>query len=92
MENILSSGYYVSASPAIEYHEEHRKAIQATPLDKLLLETDSPVTYYRNTELEYESKPADLVKTLNGVAKLKKTNESTISQNTSGNARNVFHI
>jgi TatD DNase family protein len=92
LENILSSGYYVSASPAIEYHEEHRKAIQATPLDKLLLETDSPVTYYRNTELEYESKPADLVKTLNGVAKLKKTNESTISQNTSGNARNVFHI
>jgi TatD DNase family protein len=92
LEKILGSGYYISASPAVEYHEEHRKAIQATPLDKLLLETDSPVTYYRGTKLEYESGPADLIRTLNGVTMLKNLDSSTVANVTTSNARRIFQI
>jgi TatD DNase family protein len=92
LEKILGSGYYISASPAIEYHEEHRKAIQATPLDKLLLETDSPVTYYRGTELEYESRPADLIRTLHGVTGLKNLDSDTVAKVTTSNTRSIFQI
>ncbi len=92
LEKILGSGYYISASPAVEYHEEHRKAIQATPLDKLLLETDSPVTYYRGTKLEYESGPADLIRALNGVTRLKNLDSGTVANVTTSNARSIFQI
>jgi TatD DNase family protein len=92
LKEILGQGYYISASPAVEYHEEHRNAIKETPLDRLLLETDSPVIYHRGTEFEYASRPADLIKTLKGVSELKNTAEAIIAEATTKNARNIFKL
>ncbi|MDD4874416.1 MAG: TatD family hydrolase [Dehalococcoidales bacterium] len=92
LKEIVTQGYYISASPAVEYHPEHRKAIKEVPLEKLLLETDSPVIYHRGTGLEYRSKPADLVRTLRGVSELKNIDESTVAQITTNNARYIFNI
>ena len=44
------------------YHEEHRRAVKEIPLDRLLLETDSPVTYGRGSDFEYQARPADILK------------------------------
>jgi TatD DNase family protein len=92
LEDILNRGYYISASPAVEYHPEHRNAIKEVPLDRLLLETDSPVIYHRGTETEFESRPVDLVRTLKGVSELKNIDAAWIAEATTQNARLVFNL
>ena len=90
LRDIISSGYYISATPATEYHEEHRRAIREVPLNRLLLETDCPVTYGR--EARYESMPVDVIRSLKAVAQLKETDEATIANQTTRNAIRFFSL
>jgi len=90
LKDIIDSGYFISATPAAEYHEEHRRAVRETPLDRLLLETDCPVTYGR--ESKYKSKPADVLRALKAVAGLKGVDEATIAEQTTRNAINLFAL
>jgi TatD DNase family protein len=90
LRDIVSHGYFVSATPAVEYHEEHRRAVKEIPLERLLLETDSPVVYRRGSEFEYESKPADILRSLRGVAELRGVGEAQIAEATTDNALNFF--
>ena len=90
LRDIINAGYFISATPAAEYHEEHRRAARETPLSSLLLETDSPVTYGR--ELRYESEPADVLRSLKAVAQLKGLDEATVAQQTTKNAIDFFSL
>ena len=90
LRDIVSQGYFISATPAVEYHEEHRRAVKQIPLERLLLETDSPVIYRRGSEVEYESKPAHILRALRGVAGLKGVSEAKIAEITTNNALNFF--
>ena len=87
LKSLLDYGYYVSATPAAEYSKEHREVIRNTPLENLLLETDSPVSY-RGKPAE----PADVVKSLSAVANLKNVNEEKVAEETFENAKEVFKI
>jgi len=90
LRDIIDGGYFVSATPAAEYHEEHRRAIKEAPLQRLLLETDCPVTYGRETR--YESQPADILKGLEAVSQLKEIAEATIAEQTTKNTINLFSL
>jgi TatD DNase family protein len=90
LKDILEAGYLISATPAAEYHEEHRRSIRETPPDKLLLETDCPVTYGR--ENKYRSQPADIIRSLKAVAALKGTDESAVAQLTTQSAIEFFRL
>jgi len=90
LQDIIDSGYFVSATPAAEYHEEHRRAVREASLQRLLLETDCPVTYGR--EARYESKPADILRGLKAVSQLKEIDEATIAEQTTRNAINFFSL
>ena len=90
LRDILNAGYLISATPAAEYHEEHRRAIKETPLEKLLLETDCPVVYGRATK--YYSEPADILRSLKAVANIKGTDAAIIAEQTSKNALKFFDI
>jgi TatD DNase family protein len=92
LRDILDRGYYISATPAIEYHEEHRRAVKETPLSQLLLETDSPVTYARGREGEFIASPADVTRSLKGAAVLKGLSEAEIARATTENARRLFGL
>jgi TatD DNase family protein len=92
LRDIISHGYFISATPAVEYHEEHRRAVKEAPLERLLLETDSPVTYRRGTELEYESRPAHILRTLRTVSQLTGVDEAKIAEVTTDNARELFGL
>lgn len=70
LDELLEAGYYISASPACEYSKEHRRAIEKTPPERILLETDAPVRYRPKTG-EYDSRPKDVLRTLKTVAKIK---------------------
>ncbi len=90
LRDIIDDGYFISATPAAEYHEEHRRAVKEAPLPRLLLETDCPVTYGRTTR--YESQPADVLRDLKAVSQLKGIAEATIAEQTTRNAINFFSL
>ncbi|MFC2066318.1 TatD family hydrolase [Chloroflexota bacterium] len=92
LRDIVSQGYFISATPAVEYHDEHRRAVKEIPLERLLLETDSPVTYKRGSEFEYESRPADILRALRGVSGLKGVSESQIAEAATDNALRFFSL
>ena len=90
LREIITEGYFISATPAGEYHDEHRRAIKETPLESLLLETDSPVSYGRETR--YESRPSDIIRSLKAVAQIKGLEESIVAQRTTSNAIRLFGL
>ena len=87
LKEILEHGYFVSATPAATFSPEHRKIVRNTPLDNLLLETDSPVSYRGQT-----SEPSDVLKTLAAVADLKGKEEEIIAEKTTSNSKHIFGI
>jgi len=92
LRDIVDRGYYISATPAVEYHAEHRRAIKEIPLDRLLLETDAPVVYLRGSPEEYESRPAHLRRTLAGAAAVKGLDASALTAATTENAIRFFRL
>ncbi|MBN1161337.1 MAG: TatD family hydrolase [Dehalococcoidales bacterium] len=92
LRDIIDSGYYISVTPAVEYHEEHRRAVKETPLEQLLLETDSPVVYARGRAGEFKSSPADAVRSLKGAAELNRLSEAEVAARTTENAGRLFGI
>jgi TatD DNase family protein len=92
LRDIVSQGYYISATPAVEYHEEHRRAVKEISLERMLLETDSPVVYRRGSEFEYESSPADVIRSLRGAAELKGVSEAQVADATTANALRFFGL
>lgn len=92
LRDILDRHYFISATPAVEYHEEHKRAVKGTPLERLLLETDSPVVYGRGSEFEYKSRPANVARSLKGVARVKRISEAQIAEATTSNAIEFFGL
>lgn len=90
LSELIDSGYFISVTPAAEYHEEHRRAVREAPLTQLLLETDCPVHYGR--ENRYQSAPADVVRSLRAAAAIKGIGEAELAAATSANARSIFGI
>ncbi len=84
---IVDKGYYVSATPATEYSKAHREVLRNTPLESLLLETDSPVKYK-----SVEAEPSTVIKTLELVAALKEVSEEVVSETTTENATELFQL
>ena len=83
LDEILSSGYFVSGTPSVEERKEHRNAIDKTPVDRLLLETDSPAKNYE---------PSDLRNALNYISKMKGIDEVELAKVTTRNAIQFFGI
>jgi TatD DNase family protein len=92
LRDIIDNGFYISVTPAVEYHEEHRRAVKEVPLEKMLLETDAPVTYARGRDTEFEANPADVNRSLKGAASLKGISEEEIAGATTENAKMLFGI
>jgi TatD DNase family protein len=90
LKDIVDAGYFISCTPAAEYHEEHRRVIKETPAEQLLLETDCPVVYGR--EDRYRSQPSDVLRSLKYTALLKGISEPAIAEQTTFNARQIFDI
>ena len=85
LQEILADGYFISATPALAYSPPHQAAIQAAPLGRILIETDSPVVYQ-----EKKSEPAHLVITARELSRVKGIELSQVIETTTANAKTFF--
>jgi len=87
LHQILDVGYYISATPAAEYSRHHQRAIVETPIERIVLETDTPVNYRG-----MKARPVHVLRSLNAVAKLKGLSPEEVAEITTRNAIQVFRL
>lgn len=99
LKHILDSGYYVSASPGLAYSPPSRDAVTYAPIERTMIETDSPV-FYRcagpggggNAGGGFQAEPKDVFKTLGAYCALKNVDEVYAAGVFNRNAREFFHL
>lgn len=87
LDEIFEAGYLISATPALAYSPPHQEAIKRAPIERILLETDTPVSYQGR-----ESRPKDVRITLEEVSRLKKLDPSLVTERTTQNASRFFQL
>jgi TatD DNase family protein len=90
LAELIEAGYYISATPAAEYIDEHRRAIREVPVERLLLETDCPVYYGR--EQRYRSQPSDVVRSLRAAAQIRGMDEGVLAGIVTANTARLFGL
>ena len=89
LKAILDAGFYVSATPSVAYSKGARAVMAEVPLERVLVETDSPV-YLRN--LDRKSTPVDVGLVVESLAELKGLEASEVSMVTARNAERLFRL
>ena len=91
LDQILDAGFYVSTSLSVAYSPESRRAMERSPLERILIETDSPVNY-KDGEISLKAEPKDVIRTWKALAQLKSLNEEETLAAVNANAKKFFRI
>ncbi|HVS16089.1 MAG TPA: TatD family hydrolase [Thermoanaerobaculia bacterium] len=83
------AGYLFSVPPSIVRSQQKQKMVDRLPLDRLLLETDSPVL---GPTREERNEPKNVRVSLTAVAEIKGVSEREVAEATAENARRLFGI
>jgi TatD DNase family protein len=87
LDNIIESGFFVSATPALAYSPYHQTAMERAPAERILIETDAPVQYR-----DRSSEPADLHETLFHLSRVKNIPEDQLAGMVTKNAKQFFML
>jgi TatD DNase family protein len=85
-------GWFLSFAGNLTYPKNRhlRESAAATPLDQLLVETDSPFLAPQSVRGR-DNSPANVVEVIRAIADVRGTTFETVRDATSANARAVFH-
>ncbi len=89
LHDILDSGFYVSATPSVEYNKGARAVMRETPIERILVETDSPI-YMR--KFDRKSTPVDVNLVVEALAEVKEMDVSEVTHVTKCNCETVFRL
>jgi len=87
LTEIEKKGYYISVTPAIEYQRKHIAAVEKFPLDRILVESDSPVNYRGKI-----AEPADTLISLKGLAKVKNISIEEVAEKVLDNTIKFYSL
>jgi TatD DNase family protein len=87
LKEIIASGYHISATPALAYSPPHQAAIREAPIERILLESDCPVSYRGHV-----SSPSDVRITAREVARIKGLSVESVAERTSHNTVEFFGL
>lgn len=90
-EEITSNGFYVSVSTQVLFSKNVRKVAKSIPLDRLLLETDSPFLS-PNKEQDPRNYPWNIKLSAKKIAGLRDVSTEDVLQNAKKNAVRVFNL
>uniref|UniRef100_A0A7C4Y5A6 TatD family deoxyribonuclease n=1 Tax=candidate division WOR-3 bacterium TaxID=2052148 RepID=A0A7C4Y5A6_UNCW3 len=85
LKRIIDRGFFISATPALKFSKPHKDAIKFAPLERILVETDSPVKYF-----ERPSEPKDVIITIKHLSILKDEPVDKVIEITNKNAKEFF--
>ena len=85
LDNIIASGFYVSATPALAYSSHHQAAMSRAPVERILIETDAPVQYG-----DRSSEPGDLHETLFHLSRIKNMPEDQLAAMVTKNTERFY--
>lgn len=91
LDQILEAGFYVSTGPSVAYSSESRRAMTHAPLERILVETDSPVNY-KEGETSFMAEPKDVIRAWKALSQLKNMNEQEALAVVNTNAKTFFGI
>jgi len=91
LDQILEAGFYVSTGPSVAYSPESRRAMAHASLERILIETDSPVNY-KDGEIFFMAEPKDVIRPWKALAQLKNLNEQEVLAAVNTNAKKFFEI
>jgi TatD DNase family protein len=91
LDKIIEAGFYVSTSPSVAYSPESRRAMAHAPLERILVETDSPVNY-KDGENSFLAEPKDVIRTWKALAELKNMDSEDVLATVNANAKKFFTI
>lgn len=83
LKDILDAGYLISESVALEYSPDARKAAEYAPMDRIMVETDTPVRGWA---------PKDVWRTFRTLCAIKGLEEEKALDQVNVNARAFFNI
>lgn len=89
LRDILDSGFYVSATPSVEYSKGAIAVMTETPIERIIVETDSPVFMRK---YDRRSTPVDVRLVVDALAELKDMDSSEVSRVTARNTEKLFNI
>ncbi|MBN1795469.1 MAG: TatD family hydrolase [Sedimentisphaerales bacterium] len=91
---IIDKGWYISFTGVVTFKNAHtaREAAKATPLDRLMLETDCPYMSPEPVRKQKVNEPALMVHTAKFLAELKGVSFSEFADITTRNAKSFFGI
>lgn len=94
LNRALENGWYISANAIIESSKQYKKIVRSVPLDRLLLETDSPylvpsVLKERGTK---RNEPLFIEQTAKKVAQIREISFEEVCAQTTRNARKFFGV
>ncbi len=87
LEGILGKGYFISATPALAYSPPHQEAMKIAPIERILIETDSPVAYQGKV-----SEPADLIVTVQELSRIKGIPPEDVARITAAATESLYGI
>ncbi len=91
LDQILDAGFYVSTSPSVAYSPESRRAMAHAPLERILVETDSPVNY-KEGEGSFMAEPKDVIRTWKALSQLRNLDEGKLLVAVNTNAKTFFGL
>ncbi len=91
LAEIIEAGYYVSTSLALGSNYESQEAMKVAPLDRILIETDSPVTYKAEDQI-FKAEPRHVTLTLEYLALLKDVELHQLAKTVNANATTFFGL
>ena len=92
LKDILDTGYMVSVSPALEYSPEARRTAEYVSLERVLVETDTPVAVNGPDGSRIPSIPKDVWRTFKALCAIKNTDEAKALAVLNSNARAFFNM
>ena len=88
MQEITNAGYYISISTLVCFSEHHQSLVKNLPLDRMLIETDSPYLSPRKGRNE----PAYMVDSVSTIARLRHMEETEVADITRKNTYRAFGL
>lgn len=88
MQEITDAGYYISISTLVCFSEHHQSLVKNLPLDRMLIETDSPYLSPRKGRNE----PAYMIDSVSTIARLRHMEETEVADITRKNTYRAFGL